>query len=195
MIDTVNVKTYTDIDVDRKSILRYAQCFEDDMQVENLVGECLQESSFSYKVCYREFDVNRLDDKLDLTFCTTDSKSLKKLFEGCKKVLLFAATVGFDVDRKITKYSKINPAKALIFQAIGTERIESLCDSFEADIKREKGYFLTTRFSPGYGDLPLEMQKDVFRVLDCYKNIGVTLNESLLMSPSKSVTAIIGIQG
>ena len=52
---------------------------------------------------------------------------------------------------------------------------------------------LRPRFSPGYGDLPLELQKDVFRVLDCPRKIGLSLNESLLMSPSKSVTAIIGI--
>ena len=195
MIDTVNVKTYTAPEIDINAIYRYAQCFEKNTQVENLVSECLKETVFSYKVCYREFAVTRCLEGLDLGFCTTDSKSLEKLLQNCKRILLFAATVGFDVDRRITKYSKINPAKALIFQAIGTERIESLCDTFEEDLKREKGYTLTTRFSPGYGDLPLEMQKDVFASLDCYKNIGVSLNDSLLMTPSKTVTAIIGIQG
>ena len=195
MIGTVNVKTYTAPKVNLDAIYRYAQCFEEDRQVKDLVSECFKELAFSYKVCYREFDVKHLDGQLDLTFCTTDSKSLKKLLENCERALLFAATVGFDVDRKITKYSRLNPAKALILQAIGTERIESLCDTFEDGIKREKGYCLTSRFSPGYGDLPLEVQTDVFKALDCYKNIGVTLNESLLMSPSKTVTAIIGIQG
>ena len=56
-----------------------------------------------------------------------------------------------------------------------------------------KHLFLRSRFSPGYGDLGLEMQKDIFAVLDCPRKIGLSLNESLLMSPSKSVTAIIGI--
>lgn len=195
MIDAVNVKTYTSPRIDKNAIYRYAQCFEIDKQVENLVSECLGECEFSYRICYKEFDVKSSDNGLDLSFCTTDSKSLKKLLENSKRVLLFAATIGFDIDRKITKYSKLNPAKALIFQAIGTERVESLCDTFVEDIKNEKGYIITQRFSPGYGDLPLEMQRDVFKALDCYKNIGVTLNDSLLMSPSKTVTAIIGIQG
>lgn len=195
MIDAVNVKTYTDVTVDRKAIFRYAQCFEEDAQVENLVTKSFGESAFSYKVCYREFVINHDGEFLDLGFCKTHSKSLRKLLENCDRILLFAATVGFDIDRQITKYSKINPAKALVFQAIGTERVESLCDAFEEEIKREKGYLLTTRFSPGYGDLPLEMQRDVFEALGCYKNIGVSLNESLLMSPSKTVTAILGIQG
>lgn len=195
MIDTVKVKTYTHTESDIKAIMRYAQCVSADEQVESLVTKCLKECEFSYKICYREFSVKECDGVLDLSFCNTNSKALKKLLSNSKRVLVFAATIGFDIDRKITKYSKVDPAKALIFQAIGTERVESLCNAFEEDIKRENGYDLTSRFSPGYADLPLEMQKDLFRVLDCYKNIGVTLNDSLLMSPSKTVTAIIGIQG
>ena len=59
-------------------------------------------------------------------------------------------------------------------------------------IKKEKGV-IRPRFSPGYGDLPIEIQKDIFRALDCPRRIGLTLNENLLMSPTKSVSAIIGI--
>ena len=58
-----------------------------------------------------------------------------------------------------------------------------------------EGRTCTPRFSPGYGDLPLETQRDVFRLLDCERKIGVWLNESLLMTPSKSVTAIFGLLG
>ncbi len=195
MMEDVKVKTYTHIKIDKNAIMRYAQCLNADEQVENLVTECLNECEFLYKVCYREFDVKECDGGLDLSFCTTDSSSLQKLLSNSKKILVFAATIGFDIDRKITKYSKIDPAKALILQAIGTECVESLCDAFEEGIRREKGYDITSRFSPGYADLPLEIQKDLFKALDCYKNIGVTLNDSLLMSPSKTVTAIIGIQG
>ena len=195
MIDAVKVKTYTHTEADIKAIMRYAQCVSADAQVENLVRVCLQECEFSYKICYREFSIKECNGVLDLSFCNTNSKALKKLLSNSKRVLVFAATIGFDIDRRITKYSKIDPAKALIFQAIGTERVESLCDAFEEDIRHEKGYDLTSRFSPGYADLPLEIQKDLFRALDCYKHIGVTLNDSLLMSPSKTVTAIIGTQG
>ena len=82
-----------------------------------------------------------------------------------------------------------------MFQSIGAERIETLCDAFCKDISSELGVTLKPRFSAGYGDLPLEAQKDIFRVLDCSKKIGLTLNDSLLMSPTKSVTAIVGIGG
>ena len=79
----------------------------------------------------------------------------------------------------------------------GLERIEALCDEFCRDMERELallGFCTTKRFSPGYSDLPLEIQRDIFRVLGCEKRIGLMLNESLLMSPSKSVTAIVGIR-
>ena len=81
-----------------------------------------------------------------------------------------------------------------MLQAIGAERIESLCNVFENELIRQ-GHELGTRFSPGYGDLPLELQKDIFAALDCPKQIGVSLNDSMLMSPSKSVSAIIGLNG
>ena len=95
------------------------------------------------------------------------------------------------------KYNAISPAKAFMLQAIGAERIEALCDIFEQDIKQEltnNGYTVKPRFSAGYGDIPLELQRDIVSVLDCQRKIGITLNESLVMSPSKSVTAIIGIK-
>ncbi len=81
-------------------------------------------------------------------------------------------------------------------QAIGAERIESLCDMFCGELAEtyaKDGMSLRPRFSPGYGDLPLEAQKSVFKALDCHRKIGLALNDSLLMSPSKSVTAIVGL--
>ena len=115
-------------------------------------------------------------------------KLLKNLY-GCKEVIIFAATLGAQFDRLLLRYSKVSPAKAVIFEAIGTAEIERVCDEFCCKVNR----FTKPRFSPGYGDLPLEVQKEIFKVLDCPRKIGLTLNESLLMSPSKSVTAIVGI--
>ena len=91
------------------------------------------------------------------------------------------------------KYGKLSPTKALFFQAIGAAGIETLCDIFSEDIKKELNVNLKPRFSPGFGDLELTTQKDIFKVLDCSKKIGLTLNDSLLMSPTKSVTAFVGI--
>lgn len=186
MSEITLIKKYNPPPIDKSEIFRYAGMRED---FRNLVDECIKESAgiLSYNVCYRKFPVKITEKSIDLFFAKTESADLAKNLQGCTQILVFAATVGVGIDRLILKYSKISPVKALIFQAIGAERAESLCNTFCDEIKGRP------RFSPGYGDLPLKLQKDIFSALDCQK-IGLTLNESLLMSPSKSVTAIIGIE-
>ena len=88
----------------------------------------------------------------------------------------------------------LSPYEGWLLHAIGTERVEAAADDTEAML-REEGLILTPRFSPGYGDIPLSVQTDLFRVLDCPRRIGLTLTSSLLMSPAKSVTAFIGVRG
>ncbi len=186
-------KNYTEIPINKAEILRYAGC-KNDCELP-LVDECLSEvkDKLFYKICYRFFDVKFTENEIDLGFAKTNSESLRRNLDGCEKIILFSATIGIEIDRLIKKYNKISPSRALVFQAIGAERVESLCNSFNEEMSEE--FLLKPRFSPGYGDLSLDIQKDIFNVLECPKNIGVTLNDSLLMSPSKSVTAIIGIQG
>lgn len=185
-------KSYTDIPINKAEIYRYAGCKNDcDFP---LVDECISEISdkLFYKICYRFFDIKFSENEIDLGFAKTDSSALKKTLGECEKIILFCATTGIEIDRAIKKYSEISPSKSLVFQAIGAQQVESLCDKFCEEMK--KAFVITPRFSPGYGDLPIEIQQNIFSVLDCPKSIGVTLNNSMLMTPSKSVTAIIGIK-
>ena len=176
-------------------ILRYARAKKDDLSVRSLIDECCAEAEpvLSYHVCYTVQDISREKETLSFGTINTSSDTLTKALDGCDRVLLFAATIGTPFDRLIQKYSRVSPSKALIFQAIGAERVEALCDTFQTYIEEEYQARLRTRVSPGYGDMPLSMQRDIFSMLDCPRKIGVTLNESLLMSPSKSVTAFSGI--
>lgn len=188
------VKTFSPPPVHRNEILRYAGVKGEVPDIQVLLEECLQEaeSKLSYRVCWELVPVSQNNGALDFVFAQTTSRDLAKNLKGCEKAILFAATVGPQLDMLIARYSRISPAKALLFNAIGAERIESLCDLF-CNEQKAQGLCLRPRFSPGYGDLPLSFQKDIFRVLDCPGKIGLTLNESLVMSPSKSVTAFIGI--
>ncbi len=190
------IKFYDGIPFCEREILRYAGCTRADDKTEALLNECIKEvqGKVSYKVCYRQLSVSHSEDNCDFELFSLKSKHLAKNLDGCRKAVLFAATIGVEIDRLIAKYGHISPAKALMFQAIGAERIEALCDAFCKDIAKEYGVGLRPRFSPGYGDLPLEAQKDIFAILDCGKRIGLFLNDSLLMSPSKSVTAFVGIE-
>ncbi len=182
----------------KNEIFRYCGG-KSDGQLEELTEECIAElgCKISNRVCFCEYDILKTEKGLDLGFCKTDSRLIMRHLESCDKIVLFAATVGIDIDRLISKYSRVSPLKALIFQSIGAERIEALCDAFENSVKAKYsnlGRDTVNRISAGYGDIPLELQRDIFKALDCPKRIGLTLNESLLMSPTKSVTAIIGIK-
>ena len=185
--------------LDRKEILRYAGVKSLSEETELLLDECLAEvkNTFSYKVCYAEFDITTDNNEVDLGFAKVLSTDLSRNLFGCSGIILFAATVGAGIDRLIARYSLLSPAKALIFQAIGTERIESLCNLFNEKITKEKaaeGYITKPRFSPGYGNLDIRLQNSIISALDCHRQIGIALNDSLLMFPSKSVTAIIGLK-
>lgn len=181
--------------VDTREALRYAGVTESTPEMNALLQECMQlcQNILTPRVCYRFYPVTR-QDGLDLGFAKTKSSALRRNLAGCEEIVLFAATIGLEMDRLIARYAHLSPSKSVMLQAIGAERIESLCDAFENELIRQ-GHELGTRFSPGYGDLPLELQRDIFAALDCPKHIGVSLNESLLMSPSKSVSAIIGLNG
>lgn len=191
----VKTKEYVLPPVCIREVLRYSGCAEVTPDMEALANECAAEAReiFSPKVCYGEFPVRMIGDSLDLGFARVSSRDLEKNLEGCDSAVVFCATVGHEIDRLIKKYGVISPAKAVIFQGLGAERIEALCDLFCADLESE-GLTARPRFSPGYGDLPLELQRDIFRTLDCPRRIGATLNQSLLISPTKSVSAVVGLK-
>ena len=175
-------------------ILRYARTKPDDTSLV-LIDECIKEAGavLSYKVCYTVEDVIRDGDYSQIGKIRIKSNTLERTLSGCEQALIFAATVGSPFDRLTAKYSKLSPSKAVIMHAIGAERAEALCDAFCRSFEAETGYRLNRRVSPGYGDLALETQREVFSMLECPRKIGLTLNGSLLMSPSKSVTAVAGI--
>ena len=172
--------------------LRYAGCREVVSDVAALAECCYSElcEQLKYDVCHVELPVTVTGDLCDFGAFSVKSADLARYFGGCRRAVLFAATVGVAPDRLIARYSRMSPSKALMVQAVGAERIEALCDAFCDTLVGS----LPSRFSPGYGDLPLAVQTDVLRILEAHR-IGVCLNESLLMSPSKSVTAFVGIRG
>jgi len=183
---------------DRREILRYAGAKTADSDLLSLLEETLSEAEplLSPKVCLRTLPVSAEDDRVDLGFTAVTSKNLSQTLGGCSRAVVFAATLGIGPDRLMARYGHTAPAKALLLQAIGTERIEALCDCLCRELQDQaevQTMHITHRFSPGYGDLPLSFQRELFRILDCSRTIGLTLNDSLLMSPSKSVTAIVGI--
>ena len=194
MSTAVCTRTYGDLPFDPDAAMRYAGCREPAPDVRALLMDCAEEALplLSYRVCYRTFPVTVEGDLVTFPFASVESHSLARHLDGCRTAVCFGATVGLELDRLLFRAGHTSPARAVCLQAVGAERVEALCDRFEDEIRAEYGV-ARSRFSPGYGDLPLAFQKELFRVLDCPRTIGLTLNDSMLMSPSKSVTAVIGV--
>lgn len=188
-------ESYTSPTICKEEILRYAGCRRNSEEITKLLDLCLEEvaDKISYRVCYGILPVKAENGVCDFGTFKVKSNSLALSLKECESALIFAATLGHSLDRLIAKYSVISPSKALMFQAIGAERTEAVCNCFVANISKKHNFTLNTRFSPGYADLPLEFQTEIFAFLDCERKIGLTLNKSMIMSPSKSVTAIAGI--
>lgn len=183
---------------DKEEILRYARVKEPTPEILSLLDECIEEAKecFTYKVVYREFRMRSEGYRLFLGFGEYESEYLMHGIGTCARILPFVATVGPEIDFLIKRYEVLSPAKAHMLDAIGSERVESLCDAFcdfIAEREAKKDNLTRPRISPGYGDIPFEMQKDIFAVLDCQRKIGVALGARFLMTPRKSVAAAIGM--
>ena len=113
-----------------------------------------------------------------------------KHIEGCGEVYLLCGTIGFGPEKEIAKNFVKDKTLAIILDAAATSAIESYLDELETTLDGVK----TTRYSCGYGDLDIKIQKDICAVLDTFRKIGVFVNEAYMLSPQKSVTAIIGVK-
>ena len=164
-----------------------------------LIGEAfadLDREADPRYVC-RIFDIEHgADEKIILGKLTIESRSLSRNLKGCGSIVLFGATLGPGVDRLLARTSVMDMAKAVIVQACAAALLEEYCDQCQSRIGEElekEGLYLRPRFSPGYGDFDIHYQEPLMRMLDCAKAIGLTMTDSFMMSPTKSVTAVIGI--
>ncbi|MBR3619889.1 MAG: methionine synthase [Clostridia bacterium] len=178
---------------DKKMIKRYLRDRGNSERIDALITECisLSRDSFDCRVCSAEFPAETSGATVRFGDITVTSESLAKHLEGCDRAVIFGATVGIGIDRLIMKHSSESALKALCLDAAGSDMIERVCDLFNERVNAE--YQSTrSRFSPGYGDLPIDFQRDIFAALNLTRNLGVYLTEGMQMTPSKSVTAIIG---
>ena len=124
------------------------------------------------------------------------SRSLERHLEDCSRVVIMGITLGRGVDDMLRHIQIGDMEMALYFDSGASILAEYAADMYEEEIRKglpEETPYMTGRFSPGYGDLPLEYQKTMIRQLDAERRLGLTLNENDLMIPMKSITAIAGI--
>lgn len=122
-----------------------------------------------------------------------DSALAARMLRGCRQAAVLICTLGAEFDLWVQQEQRRDMARAAMLDALGSAYAEAGCDAAEDAIRgRFPGMHLTDRFSPGYGDLPLALQPCLADFAGA-RRIGVTVTDSLLMHPQKSVTAIVGI--
>lgn len=184
--------------INRGEAFRYmGQRGEMTEQLHGLADECEARllSAISPKLVYAVFDIERGEEISVLgTSLKLAGESIRGHLEGCGKCALMAVTLGSGVDSVLRELESSAMEKAFVADALASAAVEQVCDLAEEEIKsRLGGLHFTWRFSPGYGDLPLAIQGDFLNVLNAQKRIGLTVTDSLILIPRKSVTAIIGI--
>lgn len=157
---------------------------------------CEMQELITCQAVYSIFPImNKEKNELYFSFGKICSKDLYNHLTDCEFTIWLAATVGSRIDRYIQKYSRVDSTHAVIAQAVGAMFIETYCDILNEQLRTDflkDGIALRPRFSPGYGDFDISYQTMIFNNLDCKRLTGMSLMDSKIMSPSKSVTAIIG---
>ena len=195
--------TYKDFSLHESEILRYLGYGGQEIpknildKIRGVKKEC--EDFFTPKYVYEEYNLKKREDEIELigTNLILKGKDIYNLLKNCNRCVLMAVTLGNSIERSTRFYEKVDLTKALILDACATTAVEEFCDLVEEKIKSKcvnEGEVLTFRYSPGYGDLDLDVQKDFIDVLNCKKKIGINVSEHMILFPRKSVTAILGIK-
>ena len=171
---------------------------EIDADTRRLMEQCEDEimTKVSPRGMYRVFDVTQVDEGVDVvgTNLVLTGQSIKNHLAGCDRAVLMAVTLSDVADRLIRTFQVTDMAKAVIMDSMASVAVEQACNNLEEEIRREMPeYYQTFRFGLGYGDLPIGLQRDFIKTLNADKMIGLHVNESLMLVPTKSVTAVIGL--
>lgn len=187
--------------IPKDEVLRYlgykAQTI--DKSLDKLIDSTIEESKklIEPKFIYNKYRTKVYEDGVYVegTKLILTGKDIKNHLKNSRESILMAVTVGNKIEQRIKLYEKIDLTKAIILDSCATTAVEEVCDKIEDIVKEDaekKGLSITFRYSPGYGDLPLETQRDLIDTINAEKRIGLTVSSHYLLFPRKSVTAIIG---
>ena len=189
------------MEVNRKEVERYLGyrgLTTIDEKMQSVIEDCIREmeEAMTPRCIYKTFPIEWDGESCEFAGIRVEPGNLTRNLKGCKEIVMLAVTIGPGADRLVKRSEIRDMLKAYTYQAVGAAAVEAWCDEVNERIKQEaadKELYARPRFSPGYGDFPLEIQKDFERILEMPKSIGVSLSESLLMTPTKSITAVIGL--
>lgn len=183
--------------IKKSEVLRYlgynGQVLDDTLN--NTINSCIEECSSIIvpRFVYDKYEIENI--KIKNSHIEFSGNDIKAHLSNSQECIIMAATVGIEIEKKIRFYELKNLNRSLILDACATTAVEALCDNIEniicQSLPPEK--HLTSRFSPGYGDLDISYQTQIIGILNADKKIGLKVTETNLLTPRKSVTAIMGI--
>ena len=184
--------------IDVREALRYLNAQEADDETARRVAEIAAEleTAIVPRFLYRDFTLTKTAGGYALREADVPLPGTlaKRMLESCGSAVVLVCTLGARFDAMLRAAQARDMAKAVILDACGSAYAEAGCDAAEKEITaRHPGLFLSDRFSPGYGDLPLEIQGRLLAAVDAGRRLGVQATASHLMIPSKTVTALIGL--
>lgn len=185
--------------IDTSEVLRYLGAKADTV-TEKLIKECGDrlKAAANPRYVWKKFDLDRNGNEFTVrgTDISFRGDTAAAFLDGCDTCAMLGATLGIGGDAAIRRAQHTNMAKAVIYDACATDLIEKVCDYAMTDIgsyAAQCNMQITDRFSPGYGDFALEFQRDLCNLIDAGRSLGIYVTENLLLTPAKSVTAIVGI--
>lgn len=184
--------------IPREEVLRYLGCpGTEDPATLALVEGCSARllAAARPKWTYRVFDLAVQTDGVRLNCgLLLPGRDLAAHLRGCSRAALLAATLSAPVDALLRRAQAEDLAAAVALDCCATAAVEAVCDLAEAEIRvRFPGCSFPFRFSPGYGDLPIELQDPILRLLDAPRRVGLCATDRHILTPRKSVTAVLGI--
>ena len=184
--------------IPREEVLRYLGCpGTEDPATLALVEGCSARllAAARPKWTYRVFDLAVQTDGVRLDCgLLLPGRDLAAHLRGCSRAALLAATLSAPVDALLRRAQAEDLAAAVALDCCATAAVEAVCDLAEAEIRvRFPGCSFPFRFSPGYGDLPIELQDPMLRLLDAPRRVGLCATDRHILTPRKSVTAVLGI--
>jgi hypothetical protein len=152
------------------------------------------------KAGYGIFDVKKTADRLDGLYVGGEFFQMQKIVTGqikkAESAALFVCTIGPALETWSKKLLQTGDGvKGYIIDSVASVTAESVTDLLHDHIgekMKERGLKITNRYSPGYCNWSVSEQKLLFSLLP-QKFCGVTLTDSALMLPVKSVSGVIGI--
>ncbi|MBR6701262.1 MAG: hypothetical protein IKL72_05990 [Firmicutes bacterium] len=181
------------IDIDELERRLGGGCDIDSEQISRLRN--LFDEKVSYRFAYARMEISFPEKGIcDFGCGCIESGDLYKNLRDCKAVYMMGVTLGIGIDRLLSMLRIRSAAEHYIIDGMASAAVESFCNMLDKELRAKEGFKCRPRYSPGYGDCTIYNQKLLTDRIDAARTLGMTLNESYFMTPSKSITAIMGIK-